>query len=76
MTGTSRLADPGNMAQEESESRPGMAFYRRGRLRGWHMLRCPWWGWSLGGACLGVQENFAKGRGCYWEWLHFPRGEA
>jgi hypothetical protein len=33
------MSDLGNMAQEEGESRPGMAFYRRGRVRGWHMCR-------------------------------------
>jgi hypothetical protein len=37
MTVTSHLADLGNMAQEESESGPGMAFYRKGRVRGWCM---------------------------------------
>ncbi|XP_073899426.1 dnaJ homolog subfamily C member 15 isoform X2 [Castor canadensis] len=33
MTGTSHLADLGKMAQEDSKSGPGMAFYRRGRAR-------------------------------------------
>jgi hypothetical protein len=41
MTGTSHLADLGKIAQEESESGPGMAFYRRGRVRGWCMRRGP-----------------------------------
>jgi hypothetical protein len=34
MAGTSHLADPGKMALEESEFGSGMAFYRRGRIRG------------------------------------------
>jgi hypothetical protein len=75
MTGTSCLADLGKMVQEESELGPGMAFYRRGWVRGWHMHRGPWWGWSLGGACLGEWEILLKGGAVYWEWLHFPRGE-
>jgi hypothetical protein len=41
MTGMSHLADPGKMVQEESESGPGMTFYRRGRVRGWHMRSGP-----------------------------------
>jgi hypothetical protein len=41
MTGMSCLAELGKMAQEESESGPGMAFYRRGRVRGWCMDRGP-----------------------------------
>jgi hypothetical protein len=41
MTGTSHLADMGKMVKEESESGPGMAFYRIGRVRGWHMCRGP-----------------------------------
>jgi hypothetical protein len=53
------------MAQEQSKSGPGMAFYRRGRVRGWCMHRGPWWEWSFGGACLGARGNFAKGQGCY-----------
>jgi hypothetical protein len=60
MTVTSHLADLGNMAQEESESGPGMAFYRRGRVRGWCMHKGAWWGWSLCGACLGTGEVLLK----------------
>jgi hypothetical protein len=41
MIGMSCLADPGKIAQEERVSRPGMAFYRRGRVRGWCRLRGP-----------------------------------
>jgi hypothetical protein len=62
MTSTSHLADPGKMVQKASRSRPGMAFYRRGRVRSWHMCTGPWWGWILGGACLGAQEILLKGR--------------
>jgi hypothetical protein len=41
MAGTSHPADPGKMVQEESESGPGMAFYRRERVRGGCMCRGP-----------------------------------
>jgi hypothetical protein len=41
MTGMSHLADLGNMAQEESKSGPGIAFYRRGRVRVCCMRRGP-----------------------------------
>jgi hypothetical protein len=41
MAGMSHLADLGKMAQEERESGPGMAFYGRGRVRGWHVRRGP-----------------------------------
>jgi hypothetical protein len=41
MAGMSHLADLGKMAQKESEFRPCVAFYRRERVRGWHMCRGP-----------------------------------
>jgi hypothetical protein len=41
MIGKSCRSDPGKMAQEQSKSGPGMAFYRRGRVRGWCMHRGP-----------------------------------
>jgi hypothetical protein len=41
MAGTSHLADLGKMVQEENESGLGMPFYRRGRVKGWHMHRGP-----------------------------------
>jgi hypothetical protein len=75
MTGTSHLADLGKMAQEESESGPVMVFieeegkrlvHAQGSLMGVEL------GWSLSWST----GSFAKGQGCYWEWLHFPRGEA
>jgi hypothetical protein len=47
------------------EFRPGMAFYRRGRVRGWRIRR---WRWSLVELVFGSVGNFVKGR----EWLHFP----
>jgi hypothetical protein len=68
MAGTSHLADSGKMAQEEREFGPGMAFYRRGRVRGW---RIP----DGDGACLEAWEILLKGGAVYWEWLHFPRCE-
>jgi hypothetical protein len=41
MTGMSRLADLGKMVQEEREFGPVMAFYRQGRVRGWHRHNGP-----------------------------------
>jgi hypothetical protein len=74
MTGTSHLADLGKMAQEERvQARHGFLYKMKGKRLvhvqgslmgvelGWNLS------WSTG--------NFAKGWGCYWEWLHFPRGE-
>jgi hypothetical protein len=59
--------------KKEQGFRPGMAFYRRGRVRGW----CICWGslmeveleWSL---FLGARETLLRGGAVYWEWLHFP----
>jgi hypothetical protein len=46
-----------------------MAFYRRGRVRGWHIGRESLMEveleWSL---FLGARETLLRGR----EWLHFP----
>jgi hypothetical protein len=50
-----------------------MAFYRRGRVRGWRMgsLMEVELEWSL---FCGARETLLKVGAVYWEWLHFPRG--
>jgi hypothetical protein len=45
--------------------RPGMAFYRRGRVRGWLICRGSLMEVEL---VFGSVGNLVKGR----EWLHFP----
>jgi hypothetical protein len=35
-----------------------MAFYRRGRVRGWRIRRGSWWRWSV---FLGAQETLLRG---------------
>jgi hypothetical protein len=45
--------------------RPGMAFYRRGRVRGWHICRGSLMEVEL---VFGSMGNLVKGREC----LHFP----
>jgi hypothetical protein len=42
MTGTSHLADPGKMTQKESEFGPGMAFHRRGWVKGGAWVQLVW----------------------------------
>jgi hypothetical protein len=74
MTGMSHLADLGKMAQEESESGPGMTFIEEEGKRLAH-VQGSLIGMELGWSLSWSVGSFAKGWGCYWEWLHFPRGE-
>jgi hypothetical protein len=62
------------VVQEEERTkgkgfRPGMAFYRKGRVQGWHIRRGSLMEveleWSL---FWGARETLLRGR----KWLHFP----
>jgi hypothetical protein len=41
LTRRTHVQQQGLTAQEKGEFGPGMAFYRQGRVRGWHMCRGP-----------------------------------
>jgi hypothetical protein len=62
-----KRASPGPPRRGLLEKREGKRLaHAQGSLMGVEL------GWSLSWSA----GNFIKGRGCYCEWLHFPRGEA